>query len=276
MINARGHLSSETIDLLMLSGLDAEQTNVAKAHIDACERCRTRWRELNEDKERFVQYVYPRTVGNVTSRVVVTSWIDRLRLFGPWRILGPAMGVAAAALVAVLVVTNGGGDKGGGTQSEDEVYVGVKGGKASGGGAGAQADLGLKGDSRIEFEVVAQREHEGQFTVKEGTVLKPGDKIRFVVNSGGAKYVLIGSKDGAGNFTVYHPYAGEKSIGIERGEHELPGAIQLDEVAGKEKLFAVFSTEPLKADDVKAMVEKGAPEPKDTKVMSLEFVKGAK
>ncbi len=272
-MNARGHLSSETIDLLMLSALSAEQTNEAKAHIDACDRCRTRWRELNEDKERFVQYVYPRTVEQVTSRLVVTSLWDRLRLFGPWRIAGPALGVAAAALAAVLVVSGGGG---GGTQSEDEVYVGVKGGKKSAGGGGGTLDLGLKGDARIEFEVVAQRANEGQFPVKDGTVLKPGDKIRFVVNPGGAKYVLIGSKDGAGNFTVYHPYGGEKSAGIDRGEHELPGAIELDEVAGKEKLIAVFSTEPLKADEVKAMVEKGEPEPKDAKVMSLEFVKGAK
>ena len=78
-MNARGHLSSETIDLLMLSGLDATQTNQAKAHIDACERCRTRWRELNDDKERFVQYVFPRTVGMVTSRVMATSWLDTVR-----------------------------------------------------------------------------------------------------------------------------------------------------------------------------------------------------
>jgi hypothetical protein len=273
-MNARGHLSSETIDLLMLSGLDAEQTNVAKAHIDICERCRTRWRELNEDKERFVQYVYPRTVGAITSRVVATSWLDRLRIFGPWKIFGPALGVGVAALVAVLVVGNGGG---GGTQSEDEVYVGVKGGKASGGGGGKLSpDLGLKGDSRIDFEVVAQRKDEGQFPVKEGTVLKPGDKIRFVVTAGGAKYVMIGSKDGAGNFTVFHPYGGETSASLERGQHELPGSIELDEVTGKEKLFAIFSAEPLKADDVKAMVEKAGPEPKDTKVISLEYVKGAK
>lgn len=273
-MNARGHLSSETIDLLMLSALDAESANAAKAHIDACDRCRTRWRELNEDKERFVQFVYPRTVELVTSRVVVTSFWDRLRLFGPWRIAAPALGLAAAALAAVVVLNTGGGN--GGTQSEDEVYVGVKGGKKSAGGGGGTLDVSLKGDPRIDFEVVAQRGGEGQFPVREGSVLKPGDKIRFVVNAGGAHYVLIGSKDGAGNFTVYHPYGGAESAGIERGQHELPGAIELDDVAGKEKLYAVFSTEPLKADEVKAMVEKGEPDLKDARVVSLEFVKGAK
>ena len=72
-MNARGHLSSETIDLLMLSGLDASATNAAKTHIDACATCRTRWRELNEDKEKFQQFVFPRTLEAVSSRVMVTS-----------------------------------------------------------------------------------------------------------------------------------------------------------------------------------------------------------
>ncbi len=40
-MNARGHLTSETIDLLLLSALDAESANEAKAHIDGCDRCRS-------------------------------------------------------------------------------------------------------------------------------------------------------------------------------------------------------------------------------------------
>ena len=43
-MNARGHLSSETIDMLMLSALDAQAANDAKNHIDGCASCRTRWR----------------------------------------------------------------------------------------------------------------------------------------------------------------------------------------------------------------------------------------
>ena len=52
-MNPRGHLSSETIDLLLLSALDATEANAAKAHLDECDLCKTRWRELNEDKVRF-------------------------------------------------------------------------------------------------------------------------------------------------------------------------------------------------------------------------------
>jgi hypothetical protein len=267
-MNARGHLSSETIDLLMLSGLDAATTNAAKSHIDGCPTCRTRWRELNEDKEKFQQFVFPRTLEKVTSRVMQPSFFDRLRLSAPWRVLGPLAGAAVAAGLAFGVFSLAGP----GTQTEDEVYVGIKGSKT------ARQDVTLKGDARIAMEVVAQRAAEGQFPVKAGAVLRPGDKIRFVVNPGNAKYVLIGSRDGSGAFTVYHPFGGDKSSAIERGSHELPGAVELDTVAGTEKLVAVFSSEPVDAQTLKQAVDSnpGQPQMGDAKVISLDFVKAAK
>lgn len=255
-MNARGHLSSETIDLLMLSGLDATAANAAKSHIDACDSCRTRWRELNEDKEKFQQFVFPRTLEKVTSRVMAPSLLERLRIFGPWKVLGPLAGAAIAASLAVVVVNSAGP----GTQTEDEVYIGIK------------------GDARIAMEVIAQRPSEGQFRVKPGAVLRPGDKIRFKVTAGNAKYLLIGSRDGSGAFTVYHPFGGNKSSPLERGSHELPGAVELDAVAGSETLVAVFSDAPVEAAALKAAVEANAAAPQlgDAKVISLDFVKAAK
>ena len=267
-MNARGHLSSETIDLLMLSALDAPTANAAKNHIDGCATCRTRWRELNEDKEKFVQFVFPRTIEKVSSRVIAPSLLERLRIIGPWKVFGPLAGTALAACMAVAIYTASGGP---GTQTEDEVYIGLKGTKLA-------ADVGLKGDARIALNVIAQRASEGQFPVKQGQVLRPGDKIRFVVNPGAAKFVLIGSRDGSGTFTVYHPFGGDKSTAIERGLHELPGAVELDQVAGSEKLVAVFSNEPVDARSVQQAVDTNpaAPELKDAKVISLEFMKAAK
>lgn len=254
--------------MLMLSALDAPSANAAKSHIDGCDTCRTRWRELNEDKEKFVQFVFPRTIEKVSSRVIAPSLLERLRILGPWKVFGPLAGAAVAGLIAVVAYTVSNGP---GTQTEDEVYIGLKGTKLA-------ADVGLKGDARIALEVVAQRATEGQFPVKAGQVLRPGDKIRFVVNPGAAKFVLIGSRDGSGAFTVYHPFGGDRSIAIERGLHELPGAVELDAVAGAEKLVAVFSNEPLDAKVVRQAVETNptAPELKDAKVISLEFVKAAK
>lgn len=265
-MNARGHLSSETIDLLMLSGLDAPSTNAAKSHIDACAGCRTRWRELNEDKEKFQQFVFPRTLEKVTSRVMAPSLLDRLRIWGPLKVFGPLAGAAVAASMAIGVYSMDPG-----TQTEDEVYIGVKGSRTP-------QDVSLKGDARIALEVVAQRPTEGQFPVKAGSVLRPGDKIRFVVNPGSAKFVLIGSRDGSGAFTIYHPFGGDKSTAIERGSHELPGAVELDTVAGTERLVAVFSNVPVDARALKQAVETNptTPELGDAKVISLDFVKAFK
>ncbi len=158
-----------------------------------------------------------------------------------------------------------------GTQTEDEVYIGVKGAKVA-------HDVTLKGDARIALEVVAQRAAEGQFPVKAGSVLRPGDKIQFVVNPGNAKFVLIGSRDGSGAFTVYHPFGGDKSTAIDRGSHQLPGAVELDAVPGTEKLVAVFSNEPIDAKVVKQAVDTNPAQPEvgDAKVISLDFVKAAK
>ena len=134
------------------------------------------------------------------------------------------------------------------------------------------------GDARIAMEVVAQRPIEGQFPVKAGSVLRPGDKIRFVVNPGNAKYVLIGSRDGSGAFTVYHPFGGDKSVAIDRGSHELPGAVELDAIPGTEKLVAVFSNEPVDAKALKQAVDTNPAQPElgDAKVLSLDFVKAAR
>ncbi len=267
-MNARGHLSSETIDLLMLSGLDASATNEAKGHIDACPICRTRWRELNEDKEKFQQFVFPRTLEKVASRVMEPSLLDRLRIFGPWRVFGPMVGAGLAALVAVGVYNISSFDP----QGDGSADIGVKGAKTAG------QDVTLKGDARIALEVVAQRAAEGQFPVKAGSVLRPGDKIRFVVNPGNARYVLIGSRDGSGAFTVYHPFGGTRSAAIERGSHELPGSVELDAVAGNEKLVAVFSSEPVDAKALEQAVGANPAQPQlgDAKVIRLDFVKAAK
>jgi hypothetical protein len=241
------HLSSETIDLLLMAALAGDKESEARAHLDGCPVCQKRWAELNEDKLRFEQFVFPRTVGRLEERLNSPSLADRLR--AGWKALIPAMGLAAAASVAFAVFV------GGRSKGADEAYVGIKGGAS--------------------FEVVAYRPESGQFPVKAGTVLKARDKIRFVVNGAGAKYVLIASRDGAGGFSVYHPFGAAQSGAIEPGRVELPGSIELDEVVGLERLVAVFSDAPVQADAVKAAMEANPQSPKvaDARVVSWEFSK---
>ena len=43
------HLSSETLDLMMLSSVPARQAEEARNHLQSCPRCKARWEELDED-----------------------------------------------------------------------------------------------------------------------------------------------------------------------------------------------------------------------------------
>lgn len=251
--NTRGHLSSETIDLLLLSALSAEETNQAKAHIDDCGACKQRWLELNEDSQKFKQYVFARTLPQVEARLNASKqgFFERFRL----QLVLPALGLASAAALALTFAA------GPGTQTEDDVYIGVKGHEQT-------------------FEVFAQRDQGTSFAVKPNTTLKPKDRIRFVVAPGQAKYVLVASVDGKGAFSVYHPFGAEESekiAGQVPRRLELGSTVELDETMGTEKLVVVLSDAPVKAEAVKAAVaaNPAAPKLEGAKVLTREFVKVA-
>jgi hypothetical protein len=255
MINTRGHLSSETIDLLLLSALDAKESNEAKAHLDDCTMCKERWRELNEDKKQFEQFVFARTLPKIEERVAKQSLLSRFT----WQRWVPALGLAAAAAVAVMVMPRHEGDNGDTSgQTEDDIYVGYKG-------------------NSPRFEVFAKRD-TNTFQVKAGSQLKAKDRIRFVVNPAGAKYVLIASRDAKGAFTVYHPYGATESAPVDPSQPhhlELPNAVELDETPGLERLVAVFSDAPVKAADVEAALKANPSSPplQGARVITWEFEK---
>src|SRR5260221_1354014 len=110
-------------------------------------------------------------------------------------------------------------------------------------------ELGIKGDAA--WQAVAKH---GERTVqgRDGPTLAPRDQIRFVVVPNGARYVMIASIDGAGTASIYVPYYGAASERIDGAIVELPGSIVLDVTPGPERLYALFSAEPLAADAVKA------------------------
>lgn len=241
---SRGHLSSEAIDLLLLAALSPPEASAAHQHLDSCQDCSARWRELNEDKRRFEQFVFARTLPKVEARVAA----DRAGFFGRLKLqlLIPILGVAAAlGLVASM---------GPGTQTEDDVYVGIKGGKL-----------------QPSLELFAVRGAGGAFPVGQGVTLQPRDKIRFVVNPAGAKYLIVASRDGAGVFSVYHPFGAQQSqpVAAAKAKLELPGAVELDGTLGAERVVAAFSEEPVTAQQVEAALNA---DPKDPKLPGVRFV----
>ena len=242
-MNTRGHLSSEDIDLLMLQALQGAEAEQAQAHIGTCKVCKQRWDELNEDKARFEQYVLPRTLSKVEARVKGNAGFFAFLNLPRWvpAALTAALIIGVTTTISIKRIND-----------PDENYIGIKGGPG--------------------LEVFAER-GTVQFPVKPGTSLQPKDKVRFVVNSAGARYVLIASRDGAGHFTVYYPFNGLESAPL--SARELPGSVELDEVMGKEWLVAVFSDAPVKADAVKTLMDAGAREKgiEGARVVDLKFDK---
>lgn len=251
-MNPQQHLSSETLDLLLLSALAEDERHKARAHLEGCGSCKQRWTQLEEDSGRFTKFVLPRTLPQVEAKVAQVSLWDRLRRHT--RLLYPAMALGAAAVLVVVVTPRvaGDADRAG---MEEPLY-------------------GLKGGARVE--VVAQQ-GDAQRPVTDETVLTEGDRIRFLVEPAGAPFLLLASQDGEGAFTVYFPYGGSHSASLSEGFVELPGSIELDDAPGPETLFAVFSSEPVDASLVQAALRDGrelAALPAVVEVLEKRFQKG--
>lgn len=253
MSATHGHLSQETLDLLQLKALDAAKAGDAQKHLDGCSSCQGRFGELEKDAQHFEQFVFARSLPKVEAKLSKPALFS----FAGARWLLPALGLASAAALVMVFSVNGGG-----TETEDEVYIGRKG-------------------NPVELAVFAQRAGT-QLQVKKGTTMKPGDKLRFVVNPGKDQYVMIASRDGAGAFNVYYPFNGQTSAavsGLPGGNRvELPGAVELDDTLGEERLVAVFSEKPVQASDVDAALRANPNEPKvaGARAVLLTFTKAAK
>lgn len=241
----RGHLSSEALDLLLLASLESAQKEEAQRHLEHCAQCQAHWRELLEAQQHFQQYVLPRTLPQVEARIERGT----AKLWGRWKSLWvtAALGLAAAL---TLVATHG-------PSTEDDDYFGIKGSPT--------------------LEIVASRKGGDSFPVSSGVTLSPKDRIRFVVNPAGAKYVMIASRDGAGVFSVYYPFGAHRSEALidTKGKAELPGAIELDATLGSEQVVAVFSKSPIEAKQVEAALVAAPENPQlpGARCVTTKFVK---
>ena len=122
-----------------------------------------------------------------------------------------------------------------------------------------EPDLMIKGDA--SWQVFARR-GERTFQVHDGAALAAGDRVRFVVVPDKARYLLVASIDGSGHASVYFPFDGTQSGKLEGARVELPDSIVLDDSHGPERLFALFSDDPLEAsavaEQLRAIGEHGA------------------
>jgi hypothetical protein len=204
------HPSALAIARILLGEAAPEEARATEEHAACCERCGSELRQARAASGRFHGQVFARTLPE----------IERRLLHPPRRRLWLAtLGIAAVAFLFIVPKLR---------PQADEPSYGTKGG-------GALQIFGRRGDRAL--------------TVQEGARLRAGDQLRFAVQSGGARFVLVGSADGRGQASIYYPSA---PLGRDGGLLELlPESIVLDDAPGPERIFAIFSDRPLDAALVK-------------------------
>jgi hypothetical protein len=221
------HVSSFDLDLLEMGELDEAKKRSVDEHLRACAVCREDRESLRKLRAEFAEKILPRTLERVRGRIAdapAQPWFARPAVFAP---------LLASAAALVLWVATGLPGKG--------------------------DDIRAKGDAALQ--VIAR--HEGRVTPLDAAhpTAAAGDEIRFVVTPVDLShpYLFVVSVDGSGRANVYFPFDGAESARVARpGRWEIPGSIVLDETPGPERVFAVYSREPLtKAAVTAALAEIG-------------------
>jgi hypothetical protein len=234
-VRRAGHLTPLDLDALVLGLLSPEQRRQLAEHSDGCSTCQERRSRHDADRRQFSEQVWVRSLPAIRRRVTAARpWFRRPL---PW-LAAPVL--AMAALVIWFRPWAGG--------PVDDLLDATQSWRPPGTG------VNLKGLGSLQ--VFAQR--EGQvFAVSDGTLLAPGDAIRFLIDPPGLEHVVVGSVDGTGRATIYYPYQGPQSARVDpRRRLEVPGSIVLDDAPGPERLFAVFSRAPLSSEVVRAALER--------------------
>jgi hypothetical protein len=110
-------------------------------------------------------------------------------------------------------------------------------------------EIRLKG---VTWQVVAKR-GERTWLLDEGAALQPGDRLAFSYGLPSDRSFLLLGVDDAGHVSRY---GGDgPPLRLARGAGSLPFAVELDERAGQERLFGIFSIDPIDGATAKRALE---------------------
>ena len=228
------HPSDLQLDALHLGELPAAREAFVRDHLSGCVYCAERMRLRS-----------PAAFAELDPDRIVNRLIDSVPVRRPWssperlrRLLVPMTACAAAAVVLVIVVS--GPPRPAGTGGE---------------GAADVESVRAKG-AHIALRVF--RDERGGVEQRSGGTFHAGDRIRFQVDAGdidALPYIAILGVEASGKRSVYYPaVAADGPAPVQRTEvpagGALPGAIELDDYAGDEWLYAVACPHPFSLADV--------------------------
>ncbi|MCB9754907.1 MAG: DUF4384 domain-containing protein [Myxococcales bacterium] len=211
-------LSDLVLDQLRVGELAASLATRARSHVIACDRCRARQRELDEDAASATLPPLPASPPETIADISPAP---------PRRRAWPAVaGLTAAAAAAVLAIVS----------LLEPPRVGGDGSRVETGGPEPAATRS-KGAPALQVFI---RRDGAVLEGSPGAVVHPGDALRFAYSWTESGYVAVLGRDGAGAVNVYVP-TGDRARPVAPGERAmLPDAVALDDVVGEEVLYGVF------------------------------------
>lgn len=111
----------------------------------------------------------------------------------------------------------------------------------------------------IVLTVFRQRGDAPVEQLENGATVRPGDHVRFSITTPADGFVAVISRDGAGKVSTYHPFGSPQAAPHKAKEPLLPSAIALDDVRGKERIWAIFSEKPFDLAPLLQQLERGDP-----------------
>ena len=219
------------------SDLELEEFLAGRAnpHVDGCALCAERLVAMRELGADFERVIFPR----VRARVVEQAARPRFEWKWAWAGAAP---LAAAVLLFVFVFV---------PRTPPADYVGEKGGAY-----------------RPSLEVYVAEGQQGR-RLSSGEQVHGGDGLRFVVSSR-VRSVFLFTVDSTGKISRLYPTQGEAPAQL---DGLLPNGAVLDDVAGPERVFAVFPDRPMQFSEVEAAVSsalRGAASLRDFERLSLD------
>jgi hypothetical protein len=163
-------------------------------------------------------------------------------------LFAPGVAFAAAAVVLAVIVTRDPGEDG-------------------------EPDIAIKGEVALVLHLAPPGGPARR--LDDGDHARPGDRLRFEVRAPEAGYVAVVGIDTRGS-SVYYPFGGAAPVPYDPAAPLLPGAVELDETLGVERVTVLYSRAPFALDAALSALAAGAALPAGVASESVSFVKEPK
>jgi|GEM_PF-5810771 len=191
-----------------------------RAHLDACERCSERLRNMDGARAAFMR---EHSAVDFARKVMAARRPTPRR-----RLMWAAVGGGALALAAAVLLT---------LRAPREAAIRYRG-------------------AAVSLQAYVQH-GTGVHELHDGEVLAGGTQLAFAYTLSEPQHLLLFGIDDAGAITRYFPDGSiAQSSALPAGaKRQLPVGIELDARRGRERLVALFSTEPLDQDAARVALE---------------------